>query len=272
MSIKNVSAILQGTSLTVIIDGTDYLVTKDSHRNYDDIMKAYADGDYDHMAHLVDVSKSLNDFANGKISVEEGVVKYKGRPIHNSLTERLLDMMGQDFNVDAMVSFLKNLMKNPSKGAVQDLYRFLEHNSLPITNDGHFLAYKKVRGDFTDIYTGKYDNSVGNVLSMPRYEVEDDRNKTCSSGLHFCSKEYLSHFGARSIGEGGDSHIMILKINPKNVVSIPTDYNNAKGRCCEYEVIGEYVTADTKKEAFDTVVVDTTNKVSDDADDGTDTE
>jgi hypothetical protein len=32
---------------------------------------------------------------------------------------------------------------------------------------------------------------------------------------------------------------MILKISPADVVSIPTDYNNSKGRTCKYEVIGE---------------------------------
>lgn len=33
---------------------------------------------------------------------------------------------------------------------------------------------------------------------------------------------------------------MILKINPADVVAIPADYNNTKGRTCRYEVIGEY--------------------------------
>lgn len=30
----------------------------------------------------------------------------------------------------------------------------------------------------------------------------------------------------------------MVKVNPKNVVAIPSDYNNMKGRACEYEVIG----------------------------------
>jgi hypothetical protein len=34
---------------------------------------------------------------------------------------------------------------------------------------------------------------------------------------------------------------MILKINPADVVSIPTDYNGSKGRCMKYEVIAEVV-------------------------------
>jgi hypothetical protein len=42
---------------------------------------------------------------------------------------------------------------------------------------------------------------------------------------------YLGHFG----GE----RTVIVKINPADVVSIPSDYNDAKGRACRYEVIGE---------------------------------
>ena len=30
-----------------------------------------------------------------------------------------------------------------------------------------------------------------------------------------------------------------MKVNPADVVSIPTDYNNTKARVCQYEVIGE---------------------------------
>jgi hypothetical protein len=33
---------------------------------------------------------------------------------------------------------------------------------------------------------------------------------------------------------------MIVKINPKDVVAIPADYNNTKGRTCKYEVVAEY--------------------------------
>jgi hypothetical protein len=124
-------------------------------------------------------------------------------------------------------------MQNPSKRAVEELYGFLEKGNLPLTPDGHFLAYKKVRQDFKDCHTGTMDNSVGQVVEMERNAVDDDQNRTCSAGLHFCSKEYLPHFG------GHDARTVILKINPRDVVSIPTDYNNAKGRACRYEVIGE---------------------------------
>jgi hypothetical protein len=112
---------------------------------------------------------------------------------------------------------------------------------LPITPDGSFLAYKKIRQDYTDCHTGKMNNSVGQVVEMERNKVDDDQNQTCSTGLHFCSRDYLNHFG----GE----RIVIVKINPRDVVSIPNDYNDSKGRACRYEVVDE-IDKDKADEAF----------------------
>ena len=52
---------------------------------------------------------------------------------------------------------------------------------------------------------------------------------------------------------------MIVKINPRDVVSIPTDYNNAKGRACRYEVIGEVGVAPTDEEEFTAPVQENAN-------------
>jgi hypothetical protein len=70
---------------------------------------------------------------------------------------------------------------------------------------------------------------------MPRNAVDEDKERTCSYGLHFCSIQYLPSF---SDSDGGKT--MIVKINPKDVVAIPADYNNTKGRTCRYEVVAEY--------------------------------
>ena len=37
-----------------------------------------------------------------------------------------------------------------------------------------------------------------------------------------------------------NGHVMLLKINPADVVSIPADYNDTKGRCAKYEVVDVY--------------------------------
>ena len=156
--------------------------------------------------------------------------------LESGITQRIVKMSEQGFHPRAMINFIGNLYGNPSATAVKELYGFIEACELPITEDGCFIAYKIVRNDYLDIYSGKMSNKVGQTLSMPRHLVDDNRENTCSHGLHFCSKEYLPHYGSGS--RGGD-RCMLVKINPADVVSIPADYNNAKGRTWQYEVVGE---------------------------------
>ena len=52
---------------------------------------------------------------------------------------------------------------------------------------------------------------------------------------------------------------MIVKITPADVVSIPTDYNDAKGRACRYEVIGELNAEEAPEDAFTEVVQENGN-------------
>ena len=81
-------------------------------------------------------------------------------------------------------------MANPSRRATEELYRFLEHKSMPLTPEGNFLAYKGVTSDFKDCYSRKFDNSVGQTLTMIRNQVCDDANVGCSDGFHAGSYEY----------------------------------------------------------------------------------
>lgn len=244
----------QGDSLTIYVDGKMHVLNRETHPNYEKIVTAIREEDWDGIPDLVDMTRAIANYTsdNGDIEVKDGDVYYLGRPFHNAITDRLIQMLEEGFPVDALCEFLANLKLNPSKRAVDELYGFLENNNLPITPDGHFLAYKKVRADFTDSHTGKFDNSPGQIVEMPRNEVNEDRDQTCSAGLHFCSLSYLSQFH----GE----RVVILKINPRDVVSIPSDYNNAKGRTCRYEVVEEKSQdgRDTV-EAFSTIVVDVTD-------------
>jgi hypothetical protein len=113
---------------------------------------------------------------------------------------------------------------------------------VPLTDDGCFLAYKAVRNDYLDCYTGKVDNSVGQTPMMPRKAVDPDRRNQCSQGYHFCSLGYLASFSGNKI--------MAVKVNPKDVVAIPEDYNYTKGRTWKYEVV--YEVADKDEETSKT--------------------
>lgn len=137
---------------------------------------------------------------------------------------------------EAVVNFFNRMVNNPSQDSVNELLGFLENSNLPITEDGCFLAWKTVRNDYTDVHSGKFDNSVGSVAEMPREEVCDVKQQTCAAGLHFCSIKYLK---SGRFGSVHNKPLMVLKIDPADVVSIPTDYNNSKGRTCRYTVVGE---------------------------------
>ena len=222
--------IVQGTNITVVIGTTPHTISK-NHITYNKVLAAIKADDWKTVEDIVEPKKVVLSFGKGNLSIEGQTLFWKDREMHNALTKRIVQMIQEDFPVDPLVAFMENLMENPSKRAVNELYGFLEANTLPITEDGCFLSYKKVRQDYTDCYSGKMDNSVGQTVEMDRNEVDDDQNRTCSTGLHFCSREYLNHIR----GE----RLMIVKINPRDVVSIPTDYNNSKGRACRYEVVDE---------------------------------
>ena len=66
---------------------------------------------------------------------------------------------------------------------------------------------------YTSAHTGKEDYRVGNVISMPRDEGDDNNSISCSMGFHAASKEYdYSGFG--------DQDILVI-INPMDVLAVP---------------------------------------------------
>ena len=88
---------------------------------------------------------------------------------------------------------------------------------MPLTPEGNFLAYKGVNDDFTDKYTGKFSNAVGQVLEMRRNGVCDDANMGCSSGFHAGSYDYAKGYAS------GGGNLMVVEIDPSDVVSVPLD-------------------------------------------------
>lgn len=256
--------IMQGPNIIVVIDGQPKEVSK-SHPAYEKIKSAIFADDEQTVKDLIDVRESIVKFSEGRITIDGETVFFDGREFHNALAKRMVAIIKEGGIITPLVRFMENLSENPSMRAVNELYGFLENNNLPITEDGHFLAYKKVNGNFMDVYSGtvlntpasllsekeleqfpmtmgmrkevtvsveqNIDGVLQTVVSMPRNFVDDNRDNTCSQGLHFCSISYLSNFGGEKT--------IIVKVNPADVVSIPSDYNNSKGRCSRYVVQSE---------------------------------
>ena len=184
---------------------------------------------------MFDIPKAVVNFAEGNVSVIDGVVTYKGEEVHNYCVDKILQFMTEGLPFKPLVRFFEKLMSNPSRRATHELYSFLEHKSMPITPDGNFLAYKGIREDYTDWYSGNFSNKVGETLEMLRNGVCDDANHGCSSGFHAGSLEY-----AEGYGNGG--HLMVVEINPEDVVSVPNDCDCQKLRTCKYKVVDHFKT------------------------------
>lgn len=188
---------------------------------------------------MFDLAEAVRTFSDGNVDIKNGEVFFKGTKIENSVSRRILDFMAQGLPWKPLAKFLENLMANPSRRAVEYLYNFLEYGNLAITNDGHFLAYKAVRNDWTDKHSGKFSNLPGATLSMERNQVCDDPDLGCSYGFHVGSLEYVRDFACGYGDENGD-RIVIVKTNPADVVSVPHDCEYQKVRTAKYQVLGEY--------------------------------
>lgn len=231
----NISFIVTNSgTITAVANGKSYTIPRD-HTNYNGIKDAVTTDNAAALERLANVAKTVVDFTApvGDVEVRDGQVFWKGEVLHNVVTDKIFMLIREGYPVDPMVKFTENLLKNPSRRAVQELYKFLEHKGLPLTADGCFLGYKRVRDDFTDNHTGKHVNKIGTVLEMPRNTVDDEWRVACSSGFHVGSIEYVRNFHT------GTGHVMIVKVNPADVVSVP-EGEVTKLRTCKYEVVGEY--------------------------------
>jgi len=218
--------------ISLSLNNSSYIIGKD-HLNYQEIMDCLSGEEYSAISGLVNVVDTIAAKAKGEITFEDGVICWNGTPLENALTEKVIEFYRQGMPYKPLFNMIRNLWLNPSKNSREQVYRFLETNQLPVTPDGCILFYKRVTNDYKDTYTRKIDNSVGALVNMKRLDVVEDPNRTCESGLHVCSLGYLKGFHS-------GSKIVICKVDPANIVSVPIDYENTKVRVCEYLVVGEW--------------------------------
>ena len=229
--------ILTEKSLTAVINGKAHSMNSD-HPAWEQAKDALGNEEWERLEKLFDVQQAVEDYLDedAEIEIRDGQVLYQGESVHNLVVEKIMSFMRNGLPYKPLVKFLGKLMDNPSRRSVDELYKFLEHKNMPLTPEGNFLAYKGVNEDFTDKWSGKFDNSVGNVLEMRRNGVCDDANMGCSSGFHAGSYEY-----ARGYASGG-GNLLVVEINPADVVSVPHDCSCQKLRTSKYKVVSVYET------------------------------
>ena len=229
--------ILTEKSLTAVINGKAHSMNSD-HPAWEQAKDALGNEEWERLEKLFDVQQAVEDYLDedAEIEIRDGQVLYQGESVHNLVVEKIMSFMRNGLPYKPLVKFLGKLMDNPSRRSVDELYKFLEHKNMPLTPEGNFLAYKGVNEDFTDKYSGKFDNSVGNVLEMRRNGVCDDANMGCSSGFHAGSYEYAKGYAS------GGGNLLVVEINPADVVSVPHDCSCQKLRTSKYKVVSVYET------------------------------
>lgn len=226
--------------ITVNFGDKTFIVSADNPK-YAHTLELYKTQAWQDMRNYLDEEKKLQpiaEFTRNNISVVGGEILYKGKPVTNYVVEKVKRFIEQGYPHEPILNFLNNLMETQSYTVMQELYLFLEKaGDMPITEDGAFLAYRKVDENYMSYHAnpdGTHNrNMVGDVIEMNAWAVNPDRHQTCEAGLHFCSESYLPHYYG-SVGK-----VMRVKVFPQHVIAIPSDYNDAKGRCFKYEVVGE---------------------------------
>ena len=219
-------------TITVIFEGKSHVVSK-GDPNFTALSKALKGKQWDKVSKLLTPAQGLQHWAKGKFKVVGDTIQYLGKDLPAELTDRILSMAANGENPTSMCLFWERLQRNPSYRSVKQLFGFLNHVGIPITEDGCFLAYKGVTKDYKDRYTGKLDNKPGAVQEWPRNMISDDPDLPCHEGLHVGALSYAQSFA-------GDGRVVVCKVDPEHVVCVPKDESQRKMRVCQYEVIGNY--------------------------------
>lgn len=257
-----VNSLITEQSIVMIFDeGTK--ICKQDHPNFAKVKSLILKGQPEKALEAFDLTLKLKRHSSGQFFIgEDGIIYMDDKnpvPMPPALSKRVLQFAEANLDFQPLVNFWNNIQANPNPESVKDLYGFLEHNGIAVTEDGCFCAYKGVNADYTSTVPGvwefggvtgnwtknedmSYLNTPGDYVSMPREKVDSNREVTCSSGLHVAAFKYASGFGA--------ARLVLVKVNPMDVVSVPVDYNQEKMRTCAYEVL-EDVTEELKTPMYE---------------------
>lgn len=228
------------------------VAAKSGHPNFDAIIAALVtnEADNEELVDLFDVSRAVAaKFENlsDRVQVGNGRVLFDGAEIDNSLTKQIVRFLEEDVDdFQPLVNFMEKVMDNPQEHSREQLFDWLDHHEFTITNSGDIVGYKGVASDGNGSYrsissgsetvyvngepnTGQIPNPVGAVVNMDRGLVQHDPSVGCHRGLHVGTYDYAQSFSRGTVLE--------VHVNPRDVVSVPTDCSWAKVRTCRYKVV-----------------------------------
>lgn len=243
----------KGESLILIYEEGDPVTVPGTHPRFSEILEALRGGETDEekIKELVNImhaaGKKLSAITD-RVSVAPYGVFFDGDILRSELAEIISEMLdeGRGDDLAAVAKFLENAAANQSMGAIDAMYRWITNRDMILTSEGTFLAYKGVRKDAAgnvvsitrgtalvdgEEFTGNIPNPVGAVITMPRSEVTADTAVACGPGLHAGTYSYARSFAGRN------APMLLVEINPRDVVSVPSDSSFQKLRVSRYKVL-----------------------------------
>lgn len=264
-----------GQSLTVIFSDGDVLTVPSGHAKFVQVLGYLVDApenggevDEDRVKELLDLvgaAAAQMTSLSERVTLQGKTLFFDGDPVQGEIGTHIVRLIDENDEAgwSALVNFLEKLSTNPEAESRDSLYKWLEDRDITIHPDGDFIAYKGMasgpNGTLVSVHsgtafvdnvkvTGQIPNAVGSVITMPRASVETDRAVGCSTGLHAGTWDYANSFGYAGT--------ITVKINPRDVVSVPTDSSNQKLRVSRYLVLDAGVSAPYTGTTFESDVDD----------------
>jgi len=229
-------------NITVVVDG-DMFVADDQHPNFEAIVQAAVDGD-DSVVDLFDVSRrAAAKFENlsERVTVANSRVYVDADEVDDVFADEIIRFLDEELDDwKPLVNFLEKVYTNTDAHTRNNLSRWVRATGgFTIDEDGDIIGYKGVRPDKTSIHAGpaivngtavngNVPNEPGSIIEMSRSRVTHNPSVACAAGLHVGTWEYASGFG---------SVVLEVKVNPRDVVSVPTDCGGQKMRVSRYKVV-----------------------------------
>lgn len=236
---------------------TPVFVADSSHPHFDAILHGLEWGDpavWDLFSVGGGIASRFNTITD-RVSWDGRNILWDGDPVHSVLANQLERAIehGNPDNYVALAKFWEKLESNPTDHSRNQAYDWLSSHKFQITPEGDVVGYKAVINDGNGRYRSKWASkvagkpsayvngepvpelsqvpqSIGDIVTMPRSEVVHDPRQSCERGLHVATRSYLG--GGHAYG----GNLLEVHVNPRDIVSVPTDGYGGKVRVCRYYV------------------------------------